>query len=724
MLVLKWGVVTAIGLLTLPQTSRAINWDIWRTNDIFENNAVRACAIYLAKVQWDYDDHKGSFYLPLCDYSPALGSWLKCVEDMVLDTSMTDYNSTLDQGLYRVGTVCASSNSEFLNFTLNEYHRILHNATNYLKLSNSNIGNYAELQRSPISTSEDLRSRLYHAVHGYSHNLDFSNLIGILLHVYFLLVSAVFAFTNQAIRLGVYQKVLPKMRCFNSARGHFVVKTLNSVHCHRWECRKLKLLTGFVPTRLELAIMAGYVIFHTILLMVYYIWDPYCMMFESNALQKLRFFSDRFGIIALGQLPLLVVFSARNNILGFLTGVDYNVFMTFHKWIGRLLVFDATLHSILYTTYSVLYHSYRLSSSFRYWRSGSVAVIIANALVLSALGYIRKRNYDLFLYAHIFLSLLFLYFCWWHVNSFGWKFAIKVSLLIWFIERFIRIWKTLKFGAPFAKVHAYGHNLLKVSIPKSTYTSHFIALPGQYCFVTFWSFSTFLRSHPFTFIESQDSLIFVIRVKGGVTQKLWHIVTAAGGYKLVRVSLEGPYGNSTPIHLFNDVLLISGGSGLSGPLYHALHALRHPYQKQETRVIRLILVVADTDSLIPFYAELESAIKLGLHFQMYITRDDALKRPSIDGLKQKLKQKMCSFSSPLKIDLDVLQKILQNASLERPDMDDLISNYTKPLDSSTSLAVVSCGPPKLVDEIRDIISQEIHLHNDKSIQYFEELQCW
>ena len=67
--------------------------------------------------------------------------------------------------------------------------------------------------------------------------------------------------------------------------------------------------------------------------------------------QTWRYLADRTGVIAYANLPLIWMFSGRNNIFIWLTGWHFSTFNLFHKHIARIATLQAIFHSIGYTAF-------------------------------------------------------------------------------------------------------------------------------------------------------------------------------------------------------------------------------------------------------------------------------------------------------------------------------------------------------------------------------------
>lgn len=61
------------------------------------------------------------------------------------------------------------------------------------------------------------------------------------------------------------------------------------------------------------------------------------------------YMTDRTGIIAVANLPILWLFAGRNNVFLWLTGWDFATFNSFHRWVSRVVTVQVIIHSIGYT---------------------------------------------------------------------------------------------------------------------------------------------------------------------------------------------------------------------------------------------------------------------------------------------------------------------------------------------------------------------------------------
>lgn len=155
-----------------------------------------------------------------------------------------------------------------------------------------------------------------------------------------LFIAAVYHFLNfSRLKQTVFKN---KVSAF--LRGHYVLPAL--VHNHAMSVGRWFFI-GLVPTRLETLVLFGYVLLHGFLLSSYN-FDHNELLSDRRS-QVLIFLSDRAGILAFAHFPLIVLFGGKNSTMTWLTGIRYTAFITYHKWLGRFMLVDCTIHAIGYT---------------------------------------------------------------------------------------------------------------------------------------------------------------------------------------------------------------------------------------------------------------------------------------------------------------------------------------------------------------------------------------
>lgn len=87
--------------------------------------------------------------------------------------------------------------------------------------------------------------------------------------------------------------------------------------------------------------------------------------FPTIERQAWRYVSDRTGVIAFANFPVIWLFGMRNNVLAWVTGWDFGMYNNFHRWVARIATLQAVIHSVGYT---VLILIGTLSASWGSWR--------------------------------------------------------------------------------------------------------------------------------------------------------------------------------------------------------------------------------------------------------------------------------------------------------------------------------------------------------------------
>jgi predicted ferric reductase len=74
--------------------------------------------------------------------------------------------------------------------------------------------------------------------------------------------------------------------------------------------------------------------------------------YPTYQLQLSRYIGDRAGLMAIAQLPLAWIFATRNDPLLWLTGWSFATYNRFHRWVARLCMVLAIVHSVSYSIYT------------------------------------------------------------------------------------------------------------------------------------------------------------------------------------------------------------------------------------------------------------------------------------------------------------------------------------------------------------------------------------
>ncbi|SPJ75336.1 related to ferric reductase Fre2p [Fusarium torulosum] len=499
---------------------------------------------------------------------------------------------------------------------------------------------------------------------------------------------------------------------------------------------------GTIPPRLQSLTLFAFLVLNIILSIHGYKIVPVNMYFPSTEKQILRYVSDRTGVISFANFPLIWLFGMRNNILMWLTGWDFGTYNNFHRWVARISTAQAIIHSIGYTLlifreggwdYYVFWWSYM------FWWVGEIATIVMSLLVGASFYWIRRQQYELFLVVHIIMSIIVLVTMLAHVSIFEGEYDVFfwVPCFIWVGDRVIRALRIAAFNPKLwdtwaTSVYHPSSNIVRLVIPWSS--SLYKPAPGTYYYIHVLNGPRCWESHPFTvaavteegqhgskllgeqvpLLESNSSeqslnaldpqeictdsrtMTFLIRPYDGFTSRLRDAASAEWPNSVPqRVLVDGPYGHTQPLHLFDNVVFVVGGSGIVVPLSY-LQVL--------------------TGSTAPRSVKIHWAV-----------REPAF---ALDVLKTDISDALGSANLSIDIHLtthtpqDELSDWPSQVTLRRGRIDaSSVVRHSSEKATGESLAVVACGPAQMADDARKTVAGLLR-NGVMRIEYFEESFQW
>ncbi|CEI67977.1 hypothetical protein FVEN_g7750 [Fusarium venenatum] len=364
---------------------------------------------------------------------------------------------------------------------------------------------------------------------------------------------------------------------------------------------------GNAPTVGQGLYIAIFVILNVVLTAVGYRTAQPNAWFMSSWQELIAYLLYRTGAFAFTLLPVLLVFSSRNNLLLWMTNWSHPTYLLLHRWVGRLFTLYAVLHSI----FGLL--AYRHYEKTVWWAWGAAATVFSVVLSVGSGLYVRRKNYEVFLLVHIILSVIIIVGCWYHLvlwyesmgmhvpdYTSGYEVWLYIAFAVWAFDRIIRIGRLLGAGIKRSKVTDIGNDYVRIDIAGTRWTDE----PGKHLYAYFPTLSLYRpwENHPFSIIptgllqtldaslagsplhdsangkdlestpqntvrrvsvssdekrNSGDVTLFVKKAKG-ITK---YLQPAENLLTLV----EGPYGNNNKNHILpcDRVLLIGGGIGIT-----------------------------------------------------------------------------------------------------------------------------------------------------------------
>ncbi len=643
-----------------------------------------------------------AYYDAMCGYDPCVGSMMLCCNKLA--------NSD-ESKMRKIFSVAASSCAQYSSFHHDwTYFRDQYENATRNHLSLEDIKNTSLPVYEAAYTNMTAAFVTFAGYKAYYKNIDDATFYAIGNWIYFAVVFLIAGLFNFLRRIRSPSDSESKI--LNYIKSFVTVPALypngNYHQPFGW-----KYLSILFPNRQDAIILSGFTIIQIVFYCLPYNQDVAGFLFTTSTQAWQRFISDRSGVLAFGKVPLLIVFSGRNNFLGFLTGKKYSDFIQYHKIIAAWMFFDCIIHSVGYTILEK--GSYTLSLQSLYFACGVVATILAGFVILFALHPFRKHVYEIFLYSHITLVVAFIVMCWYHCRELGWCEWIILSCALWVFDRLFRIGRMAKFGYKKAHIVMISNAALKITVDKP---KHFHSRPGQYGFVYFKDPLLFFQNHPFTIIEKDNKILCYIKAKRGITSHiLKKLKKAPGGVLETCVCVEGPYGETAPIHKYESGLLIAGGTGIPGIVDYAI---KFGQRVLPTR-IKFVWIVKALDGYEAYIHDLVSQLKgLPVETEIYLTHGNALEASENKSKLLELtfiKQSDSSESDFERKSINSMDYICMKYG--RPEIKVLL----KQMAGENSCAIVSCGPDILEDSIRAEVSDMVKT-SSKKIDLFDELQVW
>ncbi|CCH41324.1 Ferric reductase transmembrane component [Wickerhamomyces ciferrii] len=696
----------------------------------------KACGVMIGPVKYDYEDPdlesedediaSAATKKQLCTFEPMLGSMVLCMSD-----GLGGKNKAFNSSLELLAKSCKKPTKG--KITLEYLLDVYQNATEYSvdpPITKKGIIDKKAIKKityfQPVKMPEYTMFETLRYYKNLYFNQDKGSIIGGMNYVFFLIVFLVYGVSNFIKRLGFQRRFNNKY--INWYRSNIEIPALfNGKHTEAPSF--LKVFSAIIPSRMESVVILLFVSFNILISTFHYNFDysprTWAYMFTQLV-------SDRTGIIAFSMIPLLIIFAGRNNLLTSLTGIPFKAFIHYHKWVARLMWINAFIHSITYIYRSIMFNEISTYFLQIYIQWGTVGIVASFVILLQAYHFFRTMSYEVFLVTHIVLAIVFVIACFYHCYDIGYLEWIYVSWAIWGADRVQRIIRMCMFGFRDAEIEFISDDTFKVTVK---HNKLFKPFPGSFAYIYFITPTMFWQSHPFTIIDeasNENECTAYIKAKAGITNRLKkHLGQVPGNKKTIKISIEGPYGHRAPAEKYDTALLLAGGNGIPGPYYYAVDLAKRASATRQQ--IKLLWTFRNPEALFWFQKELKFLAHLTVQTDIYITGEiPKIESSSSDSDKEKKDVTTTGVSGdssdtdssrPSSI-TDLIESLSGHINFHygRPDVEKIIiENFTD--ESGPSVAVISCGPPKMVDNVRAFTAK--HLQSAKGrIDLFEELQVW
>lgn len=655
-----------------------------------ENSVARGCLNLVTKYKFECPEKfqatkgkgKSNRYACYCNSDAFLATFMEC--------SHLAEKGNIDYVVKLLMRTCGPLRP---GLTGERVYEIYENTTSFKDVSKLNITStvFSEPIALPVPKVKlYVRSRA-----SYNYNVYYSEVFGGVMLAFFLAVfslGTIFNFMKQ-FTPGFVKK------CQSNTLVCMVRKKLANPalfgYSHSTPAQLGPLKYMSIPSRAQSWVVLGYTALFVIFMFIKYDVFKGNILYATRRLTIDRFVSDRGGIIATTQLPLVFLTAGRNNFLLAFTGWSYDTMNVYHRWTSRIMYLGVFIHSVGYTDIYIINGRLKEIWDEGYMRWGIVATVTGALVLFYSLRPFRTNLYEFFLVCHWIFVVFFLIGTYYHIIVMGalmqWVYG---TIGVWAFDRAVRIIRVLLSGLAKSDTVALPDDYIKMKV---RYSNLWKFKTGQYVFIHYlkpiWGF---WESHPFTCYQSpvpgeEKILVIVLKARDGRTKALNNYLKKNNGQAKLPVLIDGPYGQHFPIANNDAMIFISGGIGFSATYSYAYKLKSHSEKKRMV----FIWITRTHEHVKMFKDELEFLTKdCAMDVQVYLTaeadpyRSHDLEKKLSDNSEGQEVTDGSSLSSSDSISF----------TLGRPDFNQIVEQSVA--EASGSVGVMVCGPPGMNDTVR------------------------
>ncbi|KIY01866.1 uncharacterized protein Z520_02004 [Fonsecaea multimorphosa CBS 102226] len=183
----------------------------------------------------------------------------------------------------------------------------------------------------------------------------------------------------------------------------------------------------------------------------------------------LTYVTNRTGVLSFANIPLLILYAGRNNVMLWLTNWSHDTFILLHRYVAVIATLQAIVHSLIYLYIYVVDGDHSSESKLPYWYWGAIATIGMSVLLPMSILPLRRMLYEAFLLWHIAVSVLVMAGCYLHIydrfgHQWGYEVWIYVAIAVWVFDRLLRTGRFARAGIRYAKITIIDHDYIRVDI--------------------------------------------------------------------------------------------------------------------------------------------------------------------------------------------------------------------------------------------------------------------
>ncbi|KAI1775454.1 ferric reductase like transmembrane component-domain-containing protein [Hypoxylon cercidicola] len=234
---------------------------------------------------------------------------------------------------------------------------------------------------------------------------------------------------------------------------------------------------ALVPSRGQALLIAYFTIINVVLSCIDYRLVSPNAFYGTPKDQLLVYITNRQGLLSFANLPLLILYSSRNNILLWITNWSQTTFLLLHRWIAMICTIEACLHSAIYLHIYLGFGEHASESKQPYWEWGIVATLAMSILLPASVLPIRQKLYNVFLTSHFILAFIALIGCYYHIyrrydHQWGYETWLHIASAIWAFDKIARFARLARNGIRTAQITVIDEDYIRVDIPDVVAQGH------------------------------------------------------------------------------------------------------------------------------------------------------------------------------------------------------------------------------------------------------------
>ncbi|GLU12655.1 hypothetical protein SLE2022_293190 [Rubroshorea leprosula] len=281
--------------------------------------------------------------------------------------------------------------------------------------------------------------------------------------------------------------------------------------------------------------------------------------------------ATRFGLLAEACLALLLLPILRGLAVFQLLGIQFEVSVRYHVWLGTAMIFFAFFHGT--STLFIWGVSHHIQDEVRKWQrtgriylAGEIALLAGLVMWITSLPQVRRQKFEVFYYMH-HLYIIFLVFFLFHAGDRHF-YMVFPGIFLFGLDKLLRIIQS-RTETCILSARLFPCKALELILPRGAGLKY---TPTSVVFMKIPSISKF-EWHSFSVTSSSSAddpmMSVIIKCGGWWTNSLYDMIQAqvdseANKMDCIPVAIEGPYGPVSMDFLrYDSILLVAGGIGIT-----------------------------------------------------------------------------------------------------------------------------------------------------------------